>query len=137
MFSRSEFQMDIFFFGFIFKFLEKNQKDRTHFIDIFLPTFQLPERISLSGVSDAALLLETPPATCRFPELLKTNNIRLYWVTRLLRFFGRLNFCIIIVSRAQKKKTQVRLLPPAHSTQLALLSPICTCSKRPRAGNAP
>jgi hypothetical protein len=32
----------------------------------------------------------------------------------------------VTVPRAQKKKTQVRLLPPAHSTQLALLSPICT-----------
>ncbi len=43
----------------------------------------------------------------------------------------------MIVPRAQKKKTQVRLLPPAHSTQLVLLSPICTCSKRLKAGNAP
>jgi hypothetical protein len=69
--------MEIFFFVFIPKFLEKNQEDRTPYIDIFLPTFQLPERISLSGVSDAALLLETPPATCRFPELLNMNNTRL------------------------------------------------------------
>ena len=41
------------------------------------------------------------------------------------------------VPRASEKEGQVRLDHSPAPTQLALLSPICTCSKRLKAGNAP
>ena len=60
-----------------------------------------------------------------------------YWNLALSASSTLAAVTVLTVPRVQKKKTQVRLLPPAHSTQLVLLSPICTCSKRLKAGNAP